>query len=243
MNNYVSIPVDTTLLCEDDILNMNDINFTGVPFEEKMALIYIRNIGLKNGLSFEQCSYERKCEYLKLFLTCNIHLDIPVLASTWIEILSFAADIYDGKLYQPSIFTMDEIKQFVYENSGFINKVRQFINSISLYATIKYTREANLPIDDTVEYTDDDEIKIINIYQLAGYQIYSVIDEANPPVERRPLYYTKIFDDCNNSYYIDRLINVYPLYQMLSILVAPPDEQKMMVDSLKEFYNKEGESE
>lgn len=237
MSRYLSIPYNTSEIKEDDIFDMNNIIISDITHDislQKYALLYIRNIGVKNDLSFEKCSFECKSEYLKLFLSTNINVDIPILASTWIEILSYACGISDRTLVQPSILTIDEIKLFIESNLEFVNKVRRLINSLTLYATYHHMIKNECECDmSSIEFSDDTEIKIMNFYQLSAFPVFPLLMEVMPPEERTPIYYKVTFDDSQNLYSMSRMMENLPLFQLLGMMFAPPEQQKSFVADIE----------
>ena len=117
----ISIPNDMSKFNIDDVeIDMNNLKFDAPKEKIKYyAFIFLRNIGSKFNLNFDNCSFEDKEEYLKLFLSSNIDVYIPLLSSTWIEILTSEID---NKMYLKSILTRDEIDLFIERNKEFINK-------------------------------------------------------------------------------------------------------------------------
>lgn len=233
--NMIPIPCDINSIKEDDIIDMSKLNFEASESQKKRyAFIYLRNVGFKNQLSFDQCSYNDKEEYLKTFLSANVNIEIEILASTWIEILIYNAGLNIENLIFPSILSLDEIKLFSRDNINFINKVRRLINSLTLYAVVQFNSHDQMFDTSTIEYTDDTEIKLTNLYQLAKYSAFTLITEPMPPAERSLIYYKQLFDNGENAYSLDRLTKLIPMFELLSILTAPQEYQKSFVELAEE---------
>ena len=139
MKNTITIPNDQNVLSTTDelVIDMSDLRFNCDTDKKKFyAFIYIRNTGLKAQLNFEKCSFEDKEEYLMMFMKSNIEIKCPILASTWIEIISFD----DSEIYLPSILDSNEIRKFINNNREFVNNIHQFINSLPIYAIYKFKK-------------------------------------------------------------------------------------------------------
>jgi hypothetical protein len=227
----------------DGLLNIDnkdiEIDMFNLKFDapaEKLkyyAFVFLRNIGSKYNLNFDKCSYDDKEEYLKLFLTFDIDIYSPLLASSWVEILNH--DI-DNNIYLDSILSKDEINKFIENNIDLVNKVRRLINSLSLYSVNRYGNELNNISNEGIETIDDTEVKVVNLWQLTKYDsfilIFKTTDELPP--ELTPGNYT-IFYDKNNSYNMNRIMENLPFFNILSTLLAPKEMQQSFSEN---FINK-----
>ena len=186
--------------------------------------IFLRNIGSKFDLIFDNCSFEDKEEYLKLFLTSNIDVYIPQLSSTWMEILTSEIDDH---IYLDSILTRDEINLFIERNKEFINKIRRLINSLPFYAISRYGNRSEIPGMNEIDIIDDNEIKVMNLYQLTEYDsfvlLFNTEDEVIP--ERKPGYYT-LFSDKDNEHNMSRIMDNLPFFNVIMTLLGPAELQK-----------------
>lgn len=239
----ISIPNDMTKFNIDDVeIDMNNLKFDAPKEKIKYyAFIFLRNIGSKFKLNFDNCSFEDKEEYLKLFLSSNIDVYIPLLSSTWIEILTSEID---NKMYLKSILTRDEIDLFIERNKEFINKIRRLINSLPFYAINRYGNKSEVPGIDEVDIIDDDEIKLINLYQLTEFDSFMLLfnteDEVIP--ERKPGFYT-LFSDKDNEYNMSRIMNNLPFFNIIMTLLGSAELQKSVannfIDTITSKINKE----
>lgn len=233
--NLITIPCDIQKINPDDKIDMSVLNINVDQDQKKRyAFIYLRNVGIKNELSFDKCSYNDKEEFLKGFLSMNINIDIPILASTWISVLMYNAGLLNPDVNMYSILSMDEIKLFNETNIDFINKVRRLINSLTLYAVVKYNSGIQICDTSNIEYTDDTEIKLTNLYQLAMYPAFTFITEPMPPKERSLVYYTKLFDDVECSYSMMKLRKLIPMFELLSMLTAPNEMKSVFAAKINE---------
>lgn len=237
MENMITIPytLDTIKDLEDITIDMSDLRFDCPEDKKKFyAFIFIRNTGIKANLNFDKCSFEDKEEYLKMFLTSNIELKCPILASTWIEILLFD----NSELYLPSIFNKDDINKFIERNKNLIDNIHQFINSLPIYSIYLFSKTCNMDVGiDEIETTDNDDIKLINFYQLSEFKQFILL--LNPSYEHRPLFYTKIFDNKNNLYDFMRIMNNLPYMNLLNGMFANSECQTNLINGINNVFEKE----
>jgi hypothetical protein len=224
----------------DDEVDMSNLNFD-VPEEKKKkyALTFLRNIGTNPKLNFDNCSYEDKEEYLKLYLSTDIEISFKIFSDTWTNILTF---YIDDNIYLDSILTKDEIIKFINNNKSFINKVRRLINSLPYYSMETYNTNGDYIDMSNVPFIEDDEIKIVNIYYLAGYNTFSLLlTEYDKSIEGQEPGYFSLFNDKDNQYYLHRIIENLPFYNILSLLFAPQEVQKDAITEFVKIVSQESE--
>lgn len=225
MSKLLTIPddIDELIGSEDVSIDMSDLRFD-IPDEKKKfySFVFIRNSGIKPELNFERCSFRDKEEFLMLFLTTEIELKCPILASTWIEILNHK----DGIVVLPSILTQQEIELFVDNNREFVDKCRQFINSLPIYALYSFHQPTEEPMDfSEFKHVECDDIKLTNFYQLAETDNFILLLETNPEDSHKPVFYDNIFNDMEKSYDMMRIMENLPYTNFLIAMFSGPDVQ------------------
>lgn len=229
MNKILTIPddIDELIGSEDVSIDMSNLKFD-IPDDKKKfySFVFIRNSGIKPELNFDKCSFEDKEEYLLLFLTTEIELKCSILASTWIEILNHA----DGVVVLPSILTQEEIEKFVERNRDFVDRCRQFINSLPIYALYSFHQPTEDPMDfSEFEHTDYEDIKLTNFYQLAEVDNFILLLEINPPDSHKPAFFDNLFNDMEKSYDMMRIMENLPY---TNFLIAMFSDSQVQADIL-----------
>ena len=234
MKNIITIPniPDTLSTTDELVIDMSNLGFDCDISKKKFyAFIFIRNTGIKAELDFEKCSYEDKEEYLLMFMKSDIEVKCPILASTWIEIISFD----DSEIYLPSILNKDEIKKFIDNNGEFVNNLKQFINSLPIYAMYKFNKVSDIDISmDEFESTDNDEIKLANFYQLTEFDRFILLLDDNPSDNHKPILYTKMFDNPENEYNFMHIMERLPYFNLLNILFSDNESQNNAIKNINE---------
>lgn len=232
--NLLQIPIDIDKfnINSDDEIDMGNLHYINIEKPLLCALICLRNTGTKLRLNFDNCSYEDKAEYLRLFLSSNIDVYLPQLSSTWIEILTYEID---STIYMESILSKEEIEKFINENDNFINKVRRLINSLPYLALSKYINQNDAKLDMSgVPSIYDDEIKLMNLYQLTEYNSFILLLDDKGKPERVGGYY-HMFDEKSNEYNIYRLLDGLPFFNIITALLGTNEIQSSLSN---EFLNK-----
>ena len=76
------LPIQKLPISPDDSIDMSRLLFpVETSKQNKSALLYIRNTGLKANFTFDQCSYNDKEEFLLLYLENNTLLTSFTLLS------------------------------------------------------------------------------------------------------------------------------------------------------------------
>lgn len=229
MGKIITIPDGIKELqnSEELTIDMSDLRFDCPPDKQKFySFIFIRNSGIDLPLNFEKCSYSDKEEFLIMFLTVNININCPIMASTWIEILSST----EGDIYLPSILTKEEIKLFIERNLSFVNNIHQFINSLPLCAIYKFCSRTNNSMGfDEFKATNYAEIKLVNFHQLTEYDSFILLLNHNPINEHKPVFYTEIFTNPENSYDLMLIMNKLPYINLLITMFADQELQNQAI--------------
>lgn len=225
----ITIPTDLSYIEDDElVIDMSNLNFgVDVSRQKYFSFIYIRNSGIKMKLDFSKCSYKDKEEFLMLFMTSGIEVKSDLLASTWIEIL-FNSD--QTKLN--SILSIEEIKTFNNDHHEYISILRQFINSLPLYSMYVYHEEGTEPMNlDEFETSDFDDISLCNFYQLTTFEDFLLLLE-DTGTENKPMFFKKIFDNYNDSFYMSSIISNLPYLQFLDLLLGSKEGQNDFIEIL-----------
>lgn len=233
----ITIPTDLSSVEENEELtiDMSELNFDVDNSKKKFfSFIYIRNSGIKMKLDFSKCSYKDKEEFLILFMTSGIEVKSDILASTWLEILF---NSYQVTL--DSILTTDEIRKFNIDHSEYISLIRQFINSIPLYAMYVFHEEGKEPMNlDEFDRSDFNEISLCNFYQLTAFADFILLlEDVN--TDNKAVFYEKIFDNPDDCFYLSIIINNLPYLRFLDLLFETPDAQEAFIEVLNNVMKKE----
>ena len=230
MENLISIPYTVDMIdgIENISIDMSDLKFDCPDDKKKFyAFIFLRNTAIKADLIFDKCSFKDKEEYLKMFLTSEIEIKCPILASTWIEILSF-----NGKLVLQSILNEEEMQIFIKNNKDFINNVYQLINSLPVYTVYKFNEVCELGLStDDIERVDYNNIKLVNFSQLSEITAFNLLLEVHPPYERRPLFYNKLFNK-DHDYDLMKITEKLPYASLINLMLADKNIQDEVIDSI-----------
>jgi hypothetical protein len=239
MKKLITIPNNLDILENEDefSIDMSDLKFDCPDNKKKFyAFIFIRNTGIKDNLNFENCSFEDKEEYLMMFLTYNIEVKCSLLASTWIEILSFGTT----ELCLPSILSKVEIEKFINRNREFVDNVHRFINSLPIYSIYTFNNSTNSNMDiSEFKSTDNDDIKLANFYQLTEIDSFILLLTHAPLYEHRPVFYTRIFSNRENSYEFVRIMKNLPFINILNAMFSSTECQNDILDNINTYLEKE----
>lgn len=235
MENLIKIPTDVEKIYGDEDLeiDMGNLEFSVDKDKQKIsAFLFIRNIGIKKRLNFNNCSYNDIEEYLMLFLTKNIEINCDLLATTWLEIF-----LYDENedLTLPSLLDKEEIKQFNEDHKIFIDGCRQFINSLPVYAIWSYCPSDGDRIDmSQFETTDFDLLKLANFNQLIKYTHFLLLLEAVPSESHKPAFFNNIFIK-ENEYELSVLMNNLPYLNMIITMFGGKEIQDEALKRISEI--------
>lgn len=222
MKKLITIPTTINMVDSSDELSidMSNLQFNVDENKKKLyAFIFIRNSGIKATLDFEKCSYNDKEEYLLLFIKSNIEVDSSILASTWIEILSF--DENNTESHSESILTFDEIKIFINNNSKLVDEIHQFINSLPLYAIYEYYKNINHPIPmDEFDEVDELNFSLINFNQLSIIDKFNFLLNDNPSDNQKPVFFNNVFKNNDNPHILLRIINNIHYFKILNLMLS-----------------------
>lgn len=242
MENLISIPYTSGEIDDPSkvSIDMSNLKFDCPDNKKKFyAFIFIRNTGIKSILNFDKCSFEDKEEYLNMFLTLNIEIKCPILASTWIEILSFNNN---ENIYLPCILDKAEIIKFRERNKNLLDNIYQFINSLPLYSIFSFTNEYDFGINiNEFECSNDNNIKLVNFYQLTEFDRFILLLNANPSYEHRPVLYEDLFNDRENSYDFNRIMKNLPYINFLNAIFSNNQCQDDIVSEINNLFKQEEE--
>ena len=201
----------------------------------RKSLIFIRNTGMKDDFSFENCSYEEKAAWLLMYLQGDIDAQITPLRDTWIDIL-FGQGCHNER----SIISGDDINRFIDENREYVSHVRQFINSLPLYAIFAYHRPNQEPMSmDQFEISDFHQINLINVGYLADHPGFIILLDNNPPDDQKPVFFKKIWTDEQNLYDLSAIMAKMPYINLISLMLMPADKQAEFVNNFDTYLKRE----
>lgn len=228
MQTY-SLPIDLEQvdLNSEFKIDMSDLNFDVDSQDQKhAAFVFFRNSGLNQELDFSNCSYEDKDEYLMLFMQTNLDIHAPILASTWMEILS-AKD--GGGIYLPTILSADEIKQFREDHKLFLDEMYCIINSLPVYAMYTSDMNGKLFNVDEIPSSDFDGIKLANFSKLVDFDSFILLIDGSTPSK----FYRKLF--LPKEFYINQIMSKLPYGNMLQMMFAAPEIQDEAIDAINDL--------
>lgn len=223
---YYSLPIDLNVIDsinkEEAVIDMSDLKF---PCDEskqvRSSFIFIRNTDLDMNFDFEKCSYEMKEEYLLFYFKGNINVNIPVLSTTWLEILFHE---YTGGITLQSILNNEEIEKFINRNGNYVNEIHRFIVSIPISAINFYLGynmvESDISMDEFPQ-SDFDELNLDNFIHLVDYSDFMLLITPRPGIE--PTFYTKYFNRGENDPYKQILISKLPFLNMINMMINPKE--------------------
>lgn len=226
-------PDEIKAVRENDVIDMASLNFPAtVTDPQRVALMYIRNIGVKAAFSFERCSYEEKENYLLLFMTTKrMSVNIPILASTWAYIL-----LNDSESKLQSILTFDEAELFRKTHSELVQELYTFLVSIPLcamdiYATTRHEERIDMRDFKVSSYVGFNHFALI---QLLDYNEIILLSQTIEGTE--PLFYTNYFASNKCDVYpgfVGDMINRFPHLQLINIIMNnDPKLTSMFIDGV-----------
>lgn len=233
------LPIQKLPISPDDSIDMSRLLFpVETSKQNKSALLYIRNTGLKANFIFDQCSYNDKEEFLLLYLENNrLNIEIPILVTTWINILTY--EKFNVEL--ESILNEDEIKMFHENNKEFIDEIYKFLVSIPLCSMKLYDQFSGSNIDIS-------EFKISKYNGFNGYTLIQLFDYKEIIVLSqsfsgiRPEYYEKYFNIDDEPYpdFVNRLVNKFPHLSLLNVLMNEnPELIHSFISGIENMLNPE----
>lgn len=226
--NY-SLPIENNSIKNvsiNDIVDMSDLKFPEVVTDpERIALLFIRNTGIKANFTFARCTYEEKAKYLMLFMTGNrINVTMPKLSSTWARIL------LHGKIESSlmSILSVNDIIRFRDDHKDLIDELYQFMVSIPLcsidvYASVKGNSEIDIPSEFKISTYDG--FNQFGLVQLFDYREMIMLSLSMPEI--KPVFYQNYFQSklCKNyPGFVGDLVNKFPYFQLLNIVTNDNEE-------------------
>jgi len=218
MNKYI-LPIDDNIDCDKELIvvNMATSNFdVPVEHQKRSSFIFLRNSVLRAEFDFTECSYYDKEEFLLMYLLEDFDVEIDILATTWIEILSTRDG---GGVILPSILTSDEIELFLEKNSILINEIYQLINSLPIYSLYCSSQNGTFYNTDDFQKIDYDKIKMANFSKLSKYDAFALLIDG----ETESFFYNKYF--IKGEYYITMMMDRLPFLGLLSALTVPAEIQ------------------
>ena len=156
---HTGLPYDMDILGNIDnegaVVDMSNLNYPGIQKEDnvRVSYIYLRNTAFNNvTLDFSQTSYEFKRDFLLFYINGDIFYEIEPCTNTWIKILG----LYNQQDFPiDTIFTQDELYQFIRENLTEIAKLNNIIASLPVYLFLR------LNIEDPENFNFNDIEKLL----------------------------------------------------------------------------------
>ena len=229
---HTGLPYDMDILGNIDnegaIVNMSNLNYPGIQKEDnvRVSYIYLRNTAFNNvTLDFSQTSYEFKRDFLLFYINGDIFYEIESCTNTWIKILG----LYNQQDFPiDTIFTQDELYQFIKENITEITKLNNIIASLPVYLFLRLNIEDpenfnfnDIETDDTT--TCNDNITFIIKNQFFNF-LYESLNTDTPKI------YSNLFTETNNLLF--ETIMQYTPFGILLYGMNQPDWSKF-VDGLE----------
>lgn len=229
---HTGLPYDMDILGNIDnegaVVDMSNLNYPGIQKEDnvRVSYIYLRNTAFNNvTLDFNQTSYEFKRDFLLFYINGDIFYEIESCTNTWIKILG----LYNQQDFPiDTIFTQEELYQFIKENLTEITKLNNIIASLPVYLFLRLNIEdpENFNFND-IE-TDDTTICNDNIIFIIKNQFFNFLYESlNADT---PKIYSKLFTETNNLLF--ETIMQYTPFGILLYGMNQPDWSKF-VDGLE----------
>ena len=200
------------------IVDMNNINFPGIPEDKKIRTIYIylRNTGFNNiEMDFSETNYDFKEKFILFYFNGDIEFNNRQIINEWVNILfNYNSVNYSQKA---NILSSEELKYFIKNNTPIINKVSNVFNSISvmlLYRMKKQNwkkdiKEDNFGIINIKNLANVlSEKSMVNLYTNMDYNKYDLIN------------YTDIFSEQENDLFLAMLKS--PLFIIMFGLSTTP---------------------
>jgi hypothetical protein len=229
---HTGLPYDMDILGNIDnegaIVDMSNLNYPGIQKEDnvRVSYIYLRNTAFNNvTLDFSQTSYEFKRDFLLFYINGDIFYEIESCTNTWIKILG----LYNQQDFPiDTIFTQDELYQFIKENITEIAKLNNIIASLPIYLFLRLNIEDpenfnfnDIETDDTT--TCNDNITFIIKNQFFNF-LYESLNADTPKI------YSNLFTETNNLLF--ETIMQYTPFGILLYGMNQPDWSKF-VDGLE----------
>lgn len=224
---YYSLPINLNkidlLSKENSVIDMSLLNFKcDIGKQKRSSFLFIRNTNIDIPITFQNCSYEDKEEFLLMYMFGDINVNLDILVSTWLKILLSKVD---NRPYLLSIFDDDEIERFCENNKEIINEIYQFIISIPLCSINFYLGYNKIETDISInefETTDYDKINIKNFIKLIYHDEFLLLITHMENI--KPLYYIKYFN-MDNNILLKELLKKLPFLNILNILINPNFEE------------------
>lgn len=229
---HTGLPYDMDILGNIDnegaVVDMSNLNYPGIQKEDnvRVSYIYLRNTAFNNvTLDFNQTSYEFKRDFLLFYINGDIFYEIESCTNTWIKILG----LYNQQDFPiDTIFTQDELCQFIKENLTEITKLNNIIASLPVYLFLRLNIEDpenfnfnDIETDDTT--TCNDNIIFIIKNQFFNF-LYESLNADTPKI------YSNLFTETNNLLF--ETIMQYTPFGILLYGMNQPDWSKF-VDELE----------
>lgn len=229
---HTGLPYDMDILGNIDnegaVVDMSNLNYPGIQKEDnvRVSYIYLRNTAFNNvTLDFNQTSYEFKRDFLLFYINGDIFYEIESCTNTWIKILG----LYNQQDFPiDTIFTQEELYQFIKENLTEIAKLNNIIASLPVYLFLRLNIEDpenfnfnDIETDDTT--TCNDNIIFIIKNQFFNF-LYESLNADTPKI------YSKLFTETNNLLF--ETIMQYTPFGILLYGMNQPDWSKF-VDGLE----------
>lgn len=207
---------------ESSFVDMSKLNFPCDQSKQiRSSFIFIRNTNIDLNLVFDNCAYEMKSSYLMFYLKGNINVDIPIMITTWIEILLFYDNGNDNNIVLPCILDKDEILLFIRENNDFVKELNRFISSIPICTIEFYLTYSKIETDISMsefQTSDWDELNMDNFMHMLDYDDFILL--ISPKDGLMPVKYNNYFSQSNNMY-IGQLISKLPFLNIINIMASP----------------------
>lgn len=217
---------------DNSVVDMSKLEFpVNKKIQKRASFLFIRNTSLDIPLDFSGCSFKDKEEFLLLYLTGDIDLDIPILTDTWIEIL---LNEMSDEIVLQSIMDKYEINKFIRNNKDLIQEIYNFIISIPLCSIEFAMDKDDKYITNDFEESDYDKINIANFVRMTTNEDFKLLVTNKDGLT--PKYYKKYFYKENNPYLND-LIKPFPFLDIINIISSNEDTQKDFLQNLETTIN------
>jgi len=244
---YLTLPLDIGVIenfnQEDIMIDMSDLQFPCKPeLKIRSAFIFIRNVDLNMNLDFSKCSFKMKEEFLLMYLTGNIGVNIPCIRDTWIDILLYR---YNKDNLLIGIMDSKEIEKFSLKHNDLITEVYTLIASLPVMVIYQYSKSPAtyaelIKFDGEFEESDYDKINFSNFSRLTESRRFGgvMID-----VDKYPQKFYKHYFAGNDQISMARLNENLPLMNLLNIFFSPKDTQERFISGLNDLLTTEEVSE
>jgi hypothetical protein len=151
------------------------VNYEQCQLKGKSLLIYLSNLDIPCDIRFSsEVKLEEKFEMLKCYMESRNMFSLPSFTKTFAELLVLSKNI-PSTLFRSTIFSKEELQQFLNDNQELIRKCVHFCDSLPLFAVsttqayrLKFPENAEASVDviDDPFYVGQN---VVDLFYLDGF--------------------------------------------------------------------------